>query len=205
MDKRVAIVDLVLGNIGAVANMLRRAGGIPCLTSDPSDLNQYPKVMLPGVGSFDAAIDRLDAAGFRIALNHYANSGRFLLGICLGMQLFADCSEEGDRLGLGLIPGVVKRLSFDAGNQLKIPHMGWNQIACAAEHPLAAGLNGASRFYFVHSYYFDCEDKRDELFRTQYGINFSSGIQHGNVMGVQFHPEKSHRYGMQLIKNFVEL
>lgn len=205
MDKRVAIVDLGLGNIGAVANMLLRAGGIPCLTSDPTELEQYSKVMLPGVGSFDTAVSKLDAAGFRDALGQYVDKGGYLLGICLGMQLLANDSEEGVMPGLGFIPGTVKRFSFDAHSKLKIPHMGWNQIACPKTHPLAAELDQLSRFYFVHSYYFSCEDKNDELFSTQYGFEFSSGVQRNNVMGVQFHPEKSHRYGMQLIKNFVEL
>ncbi|ABR91600.1 glutamine amidotransferase [Janthinobacterium sp. Marseille] len=205
MDKRVAIVDLGLGNIGAVANMLLRAGGVPCLTSNPAELQQYSKVMLPGVGSFDTAVTKLDNAGFRDALRQYVDGGGYLLGICLGMQLLADSSEEGVKPGLGFIPGIVKRFSFDAGSNLKIPHMGWNQIECAKAHPLVSELDQLSRFYFVHSYHFSCLDKNDELLRTQYGYEFSSGVQRNNVMGVQFHPEKSHRYGMQLIKNFVEI
>lgn len=205
MDKRVAIVDLGLGNIGAVVSMLRRAGGTACLISDPDELNQHSKVMLPGVGSFDAGIRKLDLAGFRPALRCYASSGRALLGICLGMQLLADSSEEGRMPGLGLVPGTVKRFSFEKERALKIPHMGWNQIARSKVHPLTTGLDDNARFYFVHSYHLRCEDSKDELFRTQYGIDFSSGVQRDNVMGVQFHPEKSHRYGLQLIKNFMEL
>ena len=205
MDKRVAIVDLGLGNIGAVVNMLRRAGGTDCLVSDPNELNQYSKVLLPGVGSFDAGISKLDLAGFRSALHDYASSGRALLGICLGMQLLADDSEEGRMPGLGLVPGTVKRFSFEQERALKVPHMGWSQVSHSKSHPLIMGLDDSARFYFVHSYYFKCEDEQDELLSTQYGVNFSSGVQRNNVMGVQFHPEKSHRYGMQLIKNFVEL
>ena len=205
MDRRVAIVDLGLGNIGAVVNMLRRAGATACLVSHPNELNQYSKVMLPGVGSFDAGISKLDLAGFRPALHDYVNSGRALLGICLGMQLLADGSEEGHMPGLGLVPGTVKRFSFELERALKVPHMGWNQVTRSKEHPLTMGLDDSTRFYFVHSYYFKCEDKQDELLSTQYGVDFSSGVQRDNVMGVQFHPEKSHRHGMQLIKNFVEL
>jgi glutamine amidotransferase len=205
MDKRVALVDLGLGNIGAVVNMLRRAGGTACLVSDPNELNLYSKVMLPGVGSFDAGISKLDLAGFRPALHSYASSGRALLGVCLGMQLLADGSEEGRMPGLGLVPGTVKRFSFEQKSALKVPHMGWNQVTRSKEHPLTTGLDDGARFYFVHSYYFKCEDKQDELLSTQHGVDFSSGVQRENVMGVQFHPEKSHRYGMQLIKNFVEL
>ena len=205
MDKQVAIIDLGIGNIGAVANMLRRAGGNVCFVSDPNKLTEFSKVMLPGVGSFDTAIIKLDTAGFRSALHNYVSNGGSLLGICLGMQLLADESEEGEMPGLGLIPGTVKRFSFDQGPALKVPHMGWNKVMYSKPHPMAEGLDESARFYFVHSYYFKCVCKQDELFRTQYGTNFSSGIQRGNVIGVQFHPEKSHRFGMQLIKNFVEL
>jgi glutamine amidotransferase len=121
------------------------------------------------------------------------------------MQLLADRSEEGVMPGLGLIPGTVKLLSFEQERALKVPHMGWNQVASSKGHSLTAGLDEHARFYFVHSYYFKCEDDQDELLSTRYGVDFSSGVQRDNVMGVQFHPEKSHRYGMQLIKNFVEL
>jgi imidazole glycerol-phosphate synthase subunit HisH len=205
MLRRVAIVDLGLGNIGAVVNMLHRAGGTACLVSDPNELDQYSKVMLPGVGSFDSGISKLESAGFRAALHSYASSGRALLGICLGMQLLADGSEEGRMQGLGLVPGTVRRFSVEQDRPIKVPHMGWNQVTCSREHPLTTGLDDSARFYFVHSYYFKCEDKQDELLSTNYGFDFSSGVQRDNVMGVQFHPEKSHRYGMQLIKNFIEL
>ena len=151
-------------------------------------------------------VDKLDAAGFRQPILEYASGGGAILGVCLGMQLLASSSEEGDREGLGLIPGHVRRFFFDASqSNLKIPHMGWNKARPAKAHLLCKKLEDDSRFYFVHSYYYECIHSEDVLFETSYGINFASGVQRGNVMGVQFHPEKSHRYGMQLLKNFIEL
>lgn len=206
MNALIHLVDLGIGNLGSVLNMLARAGAQVQRISDPAALVGASKVILPGVGSFDAMVQKLDAAGFRQPLIEHVQRGHHLLGICLGMQLFAQGSDEGELPGLGLVPGRVRRFRFE-GDQahLKVPHMGWNRVKPGHEHPLGRGLEDAARFYFVHSYYFDCESQDDVLFKTHYGHDFASGVHRGNVMGVQFHPEKSHRFGLQLIQNFVEL
>ena len=206
MTQHIHLVDLGIGNLGSVTNMLTRAGARVTRTSDPAALADADKVILPGVGSFDAMVQKMDAAGFRQPLHDHVQSGKHLLGICLGMHLLADRSDEGQLSGLGLIPGRVRRFHFEgAHSHLKVPHMGWNHVAIGHEHALGRGLQEGARFYFVHSYYFDCEADDDMLFRTSYGHDFASGVQRSNVMGVQFHPEKSHRFGLQLIRNFVEL
>jgi glutamine amidotransferase len=164
------------------------------------------KILLPGVGSFDNAMHKLEQLELVHPLRESAAAGVPLFGICLGMQLLSDGSEEGKLPGLGLISGRVRRFRFDTEqSSLKIPHMGWNQVKTSKIHPLADGLESGGRFYFVHSYHYECEDPTDELFKTHYGYDFTSGVHRGNVMGVQFHPEKSHRFGMQLFKNFIGL
>lgn len=206
MNEPIYLVDLGLGNLGSVTNMLTRAGAQVQRVSEPAALAGASKVILPGVGSFDAMVQKLDAAGFRQPLLEHVQQGKHLLGICLGMQLLSDGSDEGKLAGLGLIPGRVRRFCFEGIlAHLKVPHMGWNRVKLVHEHPLGQGLEDEARFYFVHSYYFDCESEDDVLFRTSYGHDFASGVQHGKVMGVQFHPEKSHRFGLRLIQNFVEL
>jgi glutamine amidotransferase len=206
MDQPVCLVDLGLGNLGSVTNMVTRAGAQVQRASTPDALVGANKVILPGVGSFDAMVRKLDAAGFRQPLLEHARLGKPLLGICLGMQLLADGSDEGQLPGLGLIPGRVRRFCFEGElAHLKVPHMGWNRVKPVRHHPLVKGLEEGARFYFVHSYFFDCVDADDVLFETNHGHDFASGVQRGNVMGAQFHPEKSHRFGLQLIKNFVEL
>lgn len=186
--------------------MIRKVGGKAIASSQPDELRSAQKILLPGVGSFDNAMIKLDQLGLVQPLRECAASGVPLFGICLGMQLLAHGSEEGTLPGLSLIPGRVRRFQF-AGDQasLKIPHMGWNQVVACKKHPLSEGLEAGARFYFVHSYHYACEDPADELFKTHYAYDFASGVQRGNVMGVQFHPEKSHRFGMQLFKNFIGL
>lgn len=202
----IVVVDYGAGNIGSVLNMIRKVGGQAVASSNTDDLRRARRVLLPGVGSFDNAMRKLENLGLVEPLRECAASGVPLLGICLGMQLLSHGSEEGSLPGLSLIPGRVRRFQFDGEqSSLKIPHMGWNQVTSSKSHPLAVGLETGARFYFVHSYYFECEDPADELFKTHYGYDFSSGVQRGNVMGVQFHPEKSHRFGMQLFKNFIGL
>jgi glutamine amidotransferase len=200
------VIDYGAGNIGSVLNMIRYVGGQADVARDPAGVLGANKILLPGVGSFDNAMTRLAGLGMVEPLKARAGAGVPLLGICLGMQLLADASEEGRMAGLGLIPGHVRRFQFDGETaKLKIPHMGWNRVTPVRAHPLAQGLEDGARFYFVHSYFYDCERDEDILLRSVYGCEFTSGVQRGNVMGVQFHPEKSHRYGMQLIRNFVEL
>jgi glutamine amidotransferase len=202
----ITVVDYGAGNIGSVVNMIKHVGGTAEVVRDPSGVLGAGKILLPGVGSFDNAMTRLANLGFIEPLKVRAAEGTPFLGICLGMQLLANCSEEGSLEGLGLIPGQVRRFRFEAeAVSLKIPHMGWNRATPTVDHPLSAGMNADSRFYFVHSYFFECDNPDNVLLSSFYGVPFTSGVQRGNVMGVQFHPEKSHRYGMQLIKNFVEI
>ncbi len=202
----ITIIDYGAGNIGSVLNMIRHVGGLAEVTGNAAGVLGAKKILLPGVGSFDNAMARLARLGLVEPLKERAQSGVPFLGICLGMQLLANESEEGRMAGLGLIPGRVRRFCFEGETaKLKIPHMGWNRVTPVRAHPLGQGMEEGARFYFVHSYYFDCEHAEDVLLRSEYGHEFTSGVQRGNVMGVQFHPEKSHRYGMQLIRNFVGL
>jgi imidazole glycerol-phosphate synthase subunit HisH len=202
----ICVIDYGAGNIGSVLNMIRKAGGKATASADPEVLLSAKKILLAGVGSFDNAMRKLDHLQLVQPLRDCAAAGTPVLGICLGMQLLSFGSEEGELAGLGLIPGRTHRFSFTGGQtSLKIPHMGWNQVSTIKQHPLAVNLGADARFYFVHSYYFQCDDPADALFKTHYGYDFASGVQRGNVMGVQFHPEKSHRFGMQLLKNFIGL
>lgn len=202
----IVVVDYGAGNIGSVLNMIRKVGGQATASAKPEELRSAQKILLPGVGSFDNAMRKLDQLELVQTLQDCAAAGIPLFGICLGMQLLSYSSEEGVLPGLGLIPGRVRRFQFDADHSmLKIPHMGWNQVSMCKKHPLADGLETEARFYFVHSYHYECENPTDELIKTHYGYDFTSGVQRGNIMGVQFHPEKSHRFGMQLFKNFIGL
>lgn len=200
------VVNYGAGNIGSVLNMIKRVGGEAVPTGDAHVLSAASKILLPGVGSFDNAVQKLQKLGLIEVLRERAATGIPFFGICLGMQLLASSSEEGVLPGLDLIPGKVRKFSPDTSQtSLKVPHMGWNLIRKVKDSRLIAGLDEGSRFYFVHSYHYECADAADRLLETHHGYAFTSGVERGNVMGVQFHPEKSHRYGMQLIKNFVEL
>lgn len=203
----ITIIDYGAGNIGSVLNMIRHVGGQAEVTTNVDGVLTAEKILLPGVGSFDNAMTRLARLDLIEPLKEKAKAGIPFLGICLGMQLLANESEEGHMAGLGLIPGRVRRFRFEGGDatRLKIPHMGWNRVTPVSSRPFSQGLEDGARFYFVHSYYFDCERDEDALFKSVYGHSFTSGVQRDNVMGVQFHPEKSHRYGMHLIRNFARL
>jgi imidazole glycerol-phosphate synthase subunit HisH len=185
--------------------MINHLGGKARIAENPNEIADASKIILPGVGSYDSAMKKLIELGLVEPLKQRARAGIPFLGICLGMQLLANSSEEGDMAGLALIPGVVRKLRSMENEGLKIPHMGWNYAKLIRDHPIGRGLQGDARFYFVHSYYFECESMDDSLFRTIHGYEFTSGIQRGNIIGVQFHPEKSHRFGMQIISNFINL
>jgi len=205
-DGPIHVVDYGAGNIGSVLNMIKRVGGEALPTGDATILSGANKILLPGVGSFDNAMSKLARLSLIDVLRERANSGIPFLGICLGMQLLASGSDEGSLAGLDLIPGRVRKFSLDSSQSaLKIPHMGWNMIRKLKDSRLTRDLDDNSRFYFVHSYHYECEHADDRLMETHHGYAFTSGIERGNVMGVQFHPEKSHRYGTQLLKSFVEL
>lgn len=199
----VGIVDYGLGNLGSVRNMLKRVGAQSVSVRTADEIAEVDKVLLPGVGAFDTGVTRLAEAGLIDALRDFAGTGRPLLGICLGMQLLLDGSDEGVKGGLGLIPG--RSVRFDEKLGIRVPHMGWNLANPTREDPLVADLPEESRFYFVHSYHVVPERAEDTLAITDYGIPFSSMVRTGNVMGAQFHPEKSHTFGMTIMRNFAAL
>jgi len=201
------IIDYGLGNIQAFANMYKRLGFDAKRARTAADLESATRIILPGVGAFDHAMDQLEASGMRPVIEHLVKERHVpVLGICVGMQILASSSDEGSKAGLGLIPGRVRSFrTTPASAQLPMPHMGWNDVIPAAETPLFNGLQSDSRFYFLHSFYFDCDDAAHVLARASYGFDFSCVVAAGNVYGVQFHPEKSHHYGAALLKNFAEL
>jgi imidazole glycerol-phosphate synthase subunit HisH len=205
----ITIVDYGMGNAKSVANMLRKVGGNCQIRNDAESILAAEKVILPGVGAFDAAMDALRNLQLIESLDDAALVRKVpILGICLGMQLLANSSDEGKELGLGWIGGHVSKFSNlrdNSGVKLVIPHMGWNELNPTRSYPLLQGLEKSSRFYFVHSYHFEAESPEAELATSIYGDKFTSAVQQENVMGVQFHPEKSHKYGMQLLRNFLNL
>ncbi|WP_165055122.1 MULTISPECIES: imidazole glycerol phosphate synthase subunit HisH [unclassified Adlercreutzia] len=201
----IAIVDYGLGNLGSIQNMLRVIGAKVIVTSDADDICRAEKLILPGVGAFDAGAERLGAAGLADVVRRQALDCRKpILGICLGMQLLGRGSEEGGLPGLGLIPFECRRFRLgDAG--LKVPHMGWDVVTCERpDDPLVKGLSADQRYYFVHSYHAVCDSEENVLMTCDYGYGFAAAVVSGSVYGVQFHPEKSHNFGMALLKNFVE-
>lgn len=216
----IVIVDYGMGNLGSILNMLKRIG-CPLdqarASHDPQEIAAASKLILPGVGAFDSGMARLRELGLVELLNQRVLADRVpVLGVCLGMQLLTKGSEEGSLPGLGWIDGETVRFRFStdpalqaggtpAQAALKVPHMGWNTVQLEREGSLLAGMDPDMRFYFVHSYHVVCHQAEDILATTEYGYRFVSVLQRGNVMGAQFHPEKSHKFGMRLLKNFWEL
>ncbi|MBK8510786.1 MAG: imidazole glycerol phosphate synthase subunit HisH [Saprospiraceae bacterium] len=200
------IIDYGTGNLSSIKNMLKRLG-IPSLISNQAvDILNADKLILPGVGSFDYGIKQLHLSGLVDVLNDKVlNNKTPILGICLGVQLLTLSSEEGESKGLGWIK--AKTVAFDksklASNQ-KIPHMGWCEVMDYKQSKLFTDMSEDPRFYFVHSYHLQLEDECDVLVKALYGYPFVAGIEKENILGVQFHPEKSHKYGMQLLENFVK-
>lgn len=203
----VTIIDYGVGNLKSIANMLLRIGVPSRLASRPEDVALATKIILPGVGAFDAGMSALHERGLVDALNERATVAKVpILGICLGMQLVAESSEEGERPGLGWIPGRSRRFSFpEPSPALRVPHMGWNAVTPTRESPLFAAVPMPRRFYFVHSYHLVCTHTEDVLATTSYGIEFTSAVAHENILGLQFHPEKSHKYGMAVLRAFAEI
>lgn len=203
----IAIVDYGLGNVKAIANIYKNLD-LPILwATQVEELERASKIILPGVGAFDQAIKCLETSGLRSTLDHMVLNLRLpVLGICVGMQMFAHSSEEGTSSGLGWIDARVKRFDFSSFDKsLCIPHMGWNNIRPVNKSPLLHQLDENSRFYFLHSYYFSCKNTEDIIAVTGYGSDFACAINTANIYGVQFHPEKSHQSGIQLLKNFADL
>ena len=200
----IGIVDYNMGNIGSVVNMLSRLGVESCIVSTAKEIDHVDKLILPGVGNFAKAMYQLNQTNLVDGIKRNVCRDDFhLMGICLGMQLLAESSTEGDTQGLGLIKGKVVGFENNIDPTLKIPHMGWNYIKPSKTSNLLIGLEEKLRFYFVHSYFVDCADAADTLTTTQYGHDFVSAFEHNNLIGVQFHPEKSHRFGIALFKNFL--
>jgi imidazole glycerol-phosphate synthase subunit HisH len=201
----VVIVDYGVGNVGSILNMYSRIGKRAILSRDPDEIGAAARVLLPGVGSFDHAMLRLRDSELEAPIKAAVDRGTPLLGVCLGMQLLLDGSEEGVESGLGLIRGRSYRFPNEfEGGKLRVPHMGWNTLERAKETKTLPSLGKADRYYFVHSYFVHPDDPADVLTRTTYGTTFASGISHDNVSGVQFHPEKSHRFGLKLLSDFAE-
>ena len=199
---KIAVIDFGMGNLRSVVRKINNVGGDPILTSDPKEIMACDKIILPGVGHFEKGMRNLKSLGLIEIIKEFAaGEKKPILGICLGMQMLSDYSEEGNVPGLGLINAKTVKFRFQ-DNAIKIPHMGWNTIQIIKEHAVLAGISENEMFYFVHSYYVTCESDNNEIATTNYGVGFASIIADDNIVGVQFHPEKSHEWGELLIKNF---
>ena len=202
----ITIIDYGMGNLGSVLNMFKKIGVQAQATSSPKEIDRAVKILLPGVGAFDNAMKRIKELQLKEVLDKKALQDKIpVLGICLGMQLLTNSSEEGSEPGLGWIPGKTIKFRFSKEENLKIPHMGWNLVSKKNESPLTEDFDKEARFYFVHSYYVKVENPLHSILTTSYGHEFDSGIQKDNIFGAQFHPEKSHRFGMKLFENFARI
>jgi glutamine amidotransferase len=203
----VTIIDYGVGNIGSIANMLKKVGSESVITSDPLQIKESKKIVLCGIGAFDDGMAKLERMGIIEVLKEKVMGERTpILGVCLGMQLFTKGSEEGTKEGLGFIDAHTRRFDFSdlvTEKPLRVPHMGWNIARAVKSSPLYENMYDDPRFYFVHSYRVVLENKEDELLQTTYGHPFTAAFERGNIIGVQFHPEKSHKFGMRLYENFV--
>jgi imidazole glycerol-phosphate synthase subunit HisH len=200
----ITIIDYGMGNLGSIENMIKKIGVETEITNDIEVIGRAEKIILPGVGAFDKAMENLQLLNLINVLNNKALVDKVpLLGICLGMQLLAKSSSEGKKKGLGWIDAQV--LKFDIDASYKVPHMGWNITVQKKESDLFSNMYKNPRFYYVHSYYFACNNIEDRLTETNYGGEFTSSVNKGNIYGVQFHPEKSHKFGMKLLENFAKI
>ena len=196
---RLVVIDYESGNLRSVARAVEKAGVVPTVTSDPASLENADGVILPGVGSGPAAMAALESRSLVDPLLGYIASGRPFLGVCLGLQLLLEATDEGDADCLGLVPGRVRRLP----DGLKVPHMGWNTVEFQRDHPVWQGIPQGSHFYFVHSYYADPVARGDVAGVTEYGVPFCSIYVKDNVVATQFHPEKSGETGLRIYSNFI--
>jgi imidazole glycerol-phosphate synthase subunit HisH len=202
----IVIVDYGMGNLGSIANMLKKLGASAKIASSPSEIEQADKLILPGVGAFDSGMRNLVERGLVPALNDKVLAKKTpILGLCLGMQMLTRDSEEGHLAGLGWLDASTVRFRFPPEHiSLKVPRMGWNTIRPCQNNPLLADMDVEPRFYFVHSYHVVCTDSGNVLAQAHYGFDFAAMVVKDNILGAQFHPEKSHKFGMKLLKNFVE-
>lgn len=205
----VSIINYGMGNLGSIINMFKKINVKTELISTIAEIEKSNKILLPGVGAFDAAMSKIAALGIKEALDQKALVEKIpILGICLGMQLLTESSDEGQLPGLGWIPAQTKSFKKVIDTQkFKVPHMGWNTARINQKSLFTNGFEELEeiRFYFVHSYYVQCKNNENSLFKTTYGIEFDSAIQKENIYGAQFHPEKSHKYGMKLLENFARI
>jgi len=204
--RKIAIIDVGLGNIASIQRMLQKAGAQSILARKPDDLIRTEKVILPGVGHFNEGMKLLHMSGFAPVLERLIRSENIqVMGICLGMQMLCRSSDEGAAPGMGLIDADVRKFQFPESFKLQIPHMGWNIVSSAKVNALLPPCEEEQRFYFVHSYKVVPDDPLISIGTAEYGGEFCAAFQKGNVFGVQFHPEKSHRFGMELMRRFIEL
>ena len=200
----ISIIDYGLGNIRAFSNIYKKLNIPLNIVSRPEELIKSEKIILPGVGSFDWAIKKLNDSGLTEVLQELVISEKIpILGVCVGMQIMAESSEEGSSKGLGWIEGDVRK--FKGTNANPLPHMGWNIVTPEINNTLFSGIDKQARFYFLHSFYFKEKEESHTLSKTHYGVSFTSSVNKKNIFGVQFHPEKSHLWGEILLKNFAEL
>ncbi len=201
----ISIVDYGGGNLGSIRNMLKRVGADAETVSQEQEIARATKIILPGVGAFDHGMGKIRAHNLFDVLARKALVECIpILGICLGMQLICNDSEEGNAPGFGWIDTSVKRLTFDASSPLKVPHMGWNGVDIRKAHPLVAGLGDDPSFYFVHSFYVP-DDDTYTVASARHGHDFAAVIARDNIVGAQFHPEKSHKFGLRLLQNFAAM
>ena len=201
----IIVLDVGLGNVGSICNMLSYIGIENYRSSSPKDIMNAKKMILPGVGAFDAGMSSINKAGLtNVIKNAVQSNDLHILGVCLGMHLLFDSSEEGVKKGLELIPGKVRKF-LPEDKSIKVPHMGWNTVRGSGLNNALIDITKEERYYFVHSYYVDCENENNVVAISNHGIDFHSIVAKGNVYGVQFHPEKSHQFGMRLLKRFSEL
>lgn len=200
------IIDYGVGNIGSIQNMLKRLGVQSSFVSNAKDLASATKIILPGVGHFDHGMGQLNNSGMLELLNEKVQQDNIpILGICLGAQMMCNGSEEGNLKGLGWFDAEVKKFSFDKEKNFRIPHMGWNYVEQIKESLISENISEEKKFYFVHSYHMVSNNSDDILFKTNYGYDFVSGLQNKNKFACQFHPEKSHKFGIEIFKNFVAI